>query len=215
MVLLVSLSGWSAGVLIGEPVGVSLKVYREKFSLEARSGMGVYLKDYLDFYAQGLGSCNFYMFDNLFFYSGLGAVLGYKKGDLNYGFYIPLGLEGIVRDFPLGVSVELGVNIIKLEPLFSINLSLKWRDVNVKKVVKVETLYVYKSGGSEKPADKPVEVKKGNREKAEYYYKLGLNEYSKGNYEKALEYFEMSLREDPTFDKAKDALERTKRMLNR
>ncbi|MEO0138400.1 MAG: tetratricopeptide repeat protein [candidate division WOR-3 bacterium] len=211
MVLLVSLSGWSVGVLIGEPFGVSLKVYRERFSLEARSGMGVHLRDYLDFYVQGLGSYNFYMFDNLFFYSGFGPVLGYKRGNLDYGLYIPIGLEGIIRDFPLGVSVELGVNIIDFKPLFSPNLSLKWRDVNVKKVVKVETLYVYKGGALERP----VEVKRGNREKAEYYYKLGLNEYSKGNYEKASEYFEMSLKEDPTFDKAKDALERTKRMLNR
>lgn len=82
MVFLVSLSGWLVGVLIGEPFGISLRVYREKLSLEARSGMGVYLKDHLDFYAQGLGSLNFYIFDNLFFYSGLGMVLGYKTGNL-------------------------------------------------------------------------------------------------------------------------------------
>lgn len=206
MVFLVSLSGWSAGVLIGVPFGISLKVYREKFSLETRSGMG-----YMDFYAQGLGHYNLYIFDNLFLYSGFGGLIGYRRGDLGYGFYVPLGLEGIIRDLPLGVSVEIGVNIINFEPLISLNLSLKWHDVNVKRVVKVETLYVYKRGTQEKLS----EIRRGNREKAEYYYKLGLNEYSKGNYEKALEYFKMSLQEDETFDKAKDAIERTRRMLNR
>lgn len=53
-------------------------------------------------------------------------------------------MEGSVRDFPIGLSVEMGVNIINLEPLLSLNLSLKWRDVNVKRVLREETLYVYK-----------------------------------------------------------------------
>lgn len=214
MQFIISLSGWSAGLVFGEPFGVSLKLYKEKFSFELKAGKSLFLNKYgLEIYAGISPEINFYIYDNFMLYGAVGLLFNLNDDGFNVpGVFIPLGMEGVIRDLPLSLSIEIFPVFLYIKPAFALNFSIKWRDVYLEKPAIMEKkpkTVVRKVEKEEEPR------KEYNREKAEYYYNLGLNEYSKGNYEKALEYFKMSLAEDPTFMKAKEAYERTKRMIER
>ncbi len=222
MQFIIGLTGWSAGLVVGEPFGVSLKLYKEKFSFEVKAGKSLFLNKYgLGIYADISPEINFYIYDNFMFYGAVGLLLNLNDEGFNVpGVFIPLGMEGVIRDLPLSLSIEIFPAILYMKPTFGLNFSIKWRDVYLEKptIMEKKPKVLVKKGEKEerkrKEKDKERTVRY-DREKAKYYYNLGLNEYSKGNYEKALEYFKMSLAEDPTFKKAKDAYERTKRMIGR
>ncbi len=215
---MVALSGWSGGITFGEPVGVSLKVYKKRFSFEVVAGKSTFLQreTTLDIYINPAFEFNLYSHNNLLFYTGLGVFINMGGEGFGIpGLTVPLGIEGILKGLPLGISINLNPAVVNFKPFLSLNFSVKWH--NMITPIRVETVKVvvrnpmYREQNQQKESEKTTY----NREKAEYFYKLGLDAYSKGRYEEALEYFQKSYNADPTFEKARVALERTERMLKK
>jgi len=193
MQFIISLTGWSAGLVFGEPFGVSLKLYKEKFSFELKAGKSLFLNKYgLEMYAGISPEINFYIYDNFMLYGAVGLLFNLNDDGFNVpGVFIPLGMEGVIRDLPLSLSIEIFPAFLYIKPAFALNFSIKWRDVYLEKPAIMEK----KPKTIVRKVEKEEPQKEYNREKAKYYW----------NYEKALEYFKMSLAEDPTFMKAKEA----------
>ncbi len=228
---------------LGDPIGGGVRYYLtyDNLTLSFRGGAGVGgMFSYLNLHLIGDATLNVPITEEVSAYMGGGMLTGVRVFggmDVGLGIKIMLGAEMKVTD-DVSLGFEFAPLVVKSfggksHPGISFGL----RAVYYPELPKDERVVAEEGPGkvevapnppAEEGEEKRKEVSKEeqrgkaptyterrtvNRKAAEEEYKRGLQAYANGDLYKAKEHFEKALKYDPTYERARMALEKVKRQL--